>query len=127
MLLICHEIICSISNNSWRIRYKKFNFIAFNLIYICLTFVINLGKQMAITLNQEPFDLGTWIANKLGLNIEREDHKRRLEELKEAFDKAGYRKLDAVQVLYDDDLSRIDSKLENKLESGEKKLLKKNL
>ncbi len=63
----------------------------------------------------------------MGLNIERKDHKRRLEELKEAFDKAGYRKLDAVQVLYDDDFSGIDSKLENKLESGEKKLLKKNL
>jgi hypothetical protein len=81
---------------------------------------------MTTSLNQEPFDLPSWIANKLGLNIEREDHKRRLEELKEAFDKAGYRKLDAVQVL-DDDLSGIDSELENKLKPGEKKLLKKNL
>jgi hypothetical protein len=59
------------------------------------------------------------------LNVEKEDHKRRLEELKEAFDKAGYRKHEAVQSFDDDDLSAIDSKLENKLENGEKKLLKK--
>jgi hypothetical protein len=82
---------------------------------------------MTTTLNPEPFDLSSWIANKLGLNIEREDHKRRLEELKEAFDKAGYRKFDAVQVLDDDDLSGIDIELQNKLKPGEKKLLKKNL
>lgn len=47
--------------------------------------------------------------------------------MKEAFDKAGYRKLDAVQVLDNDDLSGIDSELENKLKPGEKKLFKKNL
>jgi hypothetical protein len=82
---------------------------------------------MVTSLNQEPSDLPSWIANKLGLNIERQDHKRRLEELKQAFRKAGYRKLDAVQVLDDDDLSGIDSELENKLKPGEKKLLKKNL
>jgi RNase P protein component len=88
---------------------------------------MNLGQQMITSLNQERFDLGIWIANKLGLIVEREDHKRRLEELKQAFRKAGYRKLDAVQVLDDDDLSGIDSELENKLKPGEKKLLKKNL
>ncbi len=42
-----------------------------------------------------------------------------------AFRKAGYRKHEAVQSFDDDDLSAIDSKLENKLENGEKKLLKK--
>jgi hypothetical protein len=82
---------------------------------------------MTTSLNQEPFDLAIWIANQLGLNVEIEEEKNRLNELVLAFRKAGYRKLDAVQVLDDDDLSGIDTELENKLKPGEKKLLKKNL
>jgi hypothetical protein len=61
----------------------------------------------------------------LGLNIEIEEEKNRLNELVLAFRKAGYRKHEAVQSFDDDDLSAIDSELENKLKTGEKKLLKK--
>jgi protein-arginine kinase len=75
-------------------------------------------------LNQEPFDLSAWIVNRLGIDFNSEEEKRRLNELIVAFKKAAYRKYDAVQMLDDDDLAAIDSKLENKLEQGEKKLFK---
>ncbi len=83
-----------------------------------------MQKQIANTSKEEPFDLSVWIVNKLGLNTARQDHKQRLEELVEVFDRAGYRKYDAFQMLDDDELAAIDSKLENKLEQGEKKLFK---
>jgi hypothetical protein len=86
---------------------------------------MNLGQQMITSLNQELFDLSAWIANKLGLNSQVEEEKNRLNELVSAFRKAGYRKHEAVQSFDDDDLSAIDSELENKLKTGEKKLLKK--
>jgi hypothetical protein len=78
-------------------------------------------------ISQEPFNLRAWIVNKLGLDINSEEEKSRLNELTVAFRKAGYRKLDAVQGLDNEDLAGIDSELENKLKPGEKKLLKKNL
>jgi hypothetical protein len=85
--------------------------------------VAGSGQQMITTLNQEPFDLGTWIANKLGLNIEREDHKRRFDELIEAFDKAGFRTLRAVSRIDERAIVAINSKLKaigkNELELGE--------
>jgi hypothetical protein len=84
---------------------------------------MNLGQQMITRLNQEPFDLGTWIANKLGLIVEREDHKRRLEELKEAFDKAGFRTLRSVSRIDERGITAINSKLRamgnDELEVGE--------
>jgi hypothetical protein len=60
----------------------------------------------------------------LGLELNSEEEKRRLNELIVAFKKAGYRKYDAVQMLDDDDLEAIDFELENKLKQGEKKLFK---
>jgi hypothetical protein len=47
-------------------------------VYICLTFVMNLGQQIATNSNQEHFDLGVWIADKLGLNPQIEEEKNRL-------------------------------------------------
>jgi hypothetical protein len=90
--------------------------IAFHLIYICLTFVINLGQQMATSLNQEPFDLAAWIAGKLGLNIERENHKKRLDEIVNAFEAAGALTYELLNALDEGDLEEIDRFM------GEKKL-----
>jgi len=84
-------------------------------------------NKLASTSNQEPFDLSAWLVNRLGLDVNSEDEKNRLNELIAAFRKAGYRKLDAVQILDNEDLAGIDSELESKLKPGEKKLLKKNL
>jgi hypothetical protein len=89
------------------------------LIYTCLTFAIHLGQQMATTSKQEPFDLGAWIAIKFGLNIEREDHKQRLAQLIDAFDKAGYRTLNAVSRINDRGITAINSELK---EMGYKEL-----
>ncbi len=81
---------------------------------------------MTTTLNQEPFDLGTWIANKLGLNIEIEEEKNRLNELVLAFRKAGYRTREIVNTIDDEAISDINAKLpeDRKLEGGEKRGLK---
>jgi hypothetical protein len=88
------------------------------------------GQQMITTLNPEPFYLASWIANKLGLNIKREDHKRRLEELKEAFDKAGFRTLRSVSRIDERGIAAINSELkvigENELELGEELSLLSN-
>jgi uncharacterized protein len=86
-----------------------------------------LGKQTASHSKQEPFDLSSWIANKLGLNIAREHHKQRLEELVDAFDRAGYRTREIVNTIDDEAISDINSKLpeDRKLEGGEKRALKR--
>jgi hypothetical protein len=81
------------------------------------------GQQMITTSNQEPFDLAVWIANKLGLNVEREDHKSRLDELIEAFDKAGFRTLRSVSRIDERGIAAINSELKmigkNELKVGE--------
>jgi hypothetical protein len=83
---------------------------------------------MITTLNPEPFDLASWIADKLGLNTAREYHKPRLEELIDAFDEAGYRTREIVNTIDDEAISDINAKLpeDRKLESGEKRGLKKS-
>jgi hypothetical protein len=82
---------------------------------------------MITSLNQEPFDLASWIADKLGLNTAREYHKQRLEELIDAFDKTGYRTREIVNRIDDEAISDINAKLpeDRKLEGGEKRGLKK--
>jgi hypothetical protein len=87
---------------------------------------MNLGQQMPTSFNQEPFDLSTWIAGKLGLNIERENHKRRLEELTEAFDKAGYRTRETLNFIDDEVINDVNMELLDgkKLKGGEKRALK---
>jgi len=74
------------------------------------------GQQMATSLNQEPFDLAAWIAGKLGLNIERENHKKRLDEIVNAFEEAGALTYELVNALDEGDLEEIDRFI------GEKKL-----
>jgi hypothetical protein len=76
---------------------------------------------MITSLNQERFDLNAWIGCKLGLNTERKYHKERLEELIEAFDRAGFRTRELVESLDKEAIEAINSKLpeEKKLEVGE--------
>jgi hypothetical protein len=85
---------------------------------------MNLGQQMITSLNQEPFDLGIWIVNQLGLDLQIEEEKKRLDELKEAFRKAGYRTLKAVKKINDVSIDSINKQLKVKgyeeLNDGEK-------
>jgi hypothetical protein len=69
------------------------------------------GEQMATILNQEPFDLASWIPDKIGLNTAREYHKQRLEKSIDAFDKAGYRR-ETVNLIDDEVLKDIDMELQ---------------
>jgi hypothetical protein len=81
---------------------------------------------MTTTLNPEPFDLSSWIANKLGLNTAREYHKQRLEELVDAFDRAGYRTRESLGLIDDEVIEDINMELPEgkKLKGGEKRALK---
>jgi hypothetical protein len=69
------------------------------------------GEQMATILNQEPFDLASWIPDRMGLNTAREYHKQRLEKSIDAFDKAGYRR-ETVNLIDDEVLKDIDMELQ---------------
>jgi hypothetical protein len=88
------------------------------------------GQQMTTNLNPEPFDLSSWIANKLGLNTTREYHKQRLEELVDAFDRAGFRTLKSVSRIDERAVAAINSKLKaigkSELEVGEELSLLSN-
>jgi hypothetical protein len=88
------------------------------------------GQQMSTALNPEPFDLSSWIANKLGLNTAREYHKQRLEELVDAFDRAGFRTLKSVSRIDERAVVAINSKLKaigkSELEVGEELSLLSN-
>ena len=82
---------------------------------------------MATTSNQEPFDLGVWIADKLGLNIQIEEEENRLNELVAAFRKAGFRTLKAVKKINNAAVDSINKQLRGKefeeLNDGEKACL----
>jgi len=86
-----------------------------------------LAILTASTSNQESFDLSTWIANKLGLDVQIAEEKTRLIELAAAFRKAGYRTREIVNTIDDEAISDINAKLpeDRKLEGGEKRGLKK--
>jgi hypothetical protein len=62
----------------------------------------------------------------LGLNTAREYHKQRLEELVEAFDKAGYRTRESLSLIDDEVIDDINMELQEgkKLKGGEKRALK---
>ncbi len=72
-------------------------------------------------MNPEPFDLASWIADKMGLNTAREYHKQRLEELLDAFDKAGFRIRELVESFDKEAIDAINSELPEgkKLKLGE--------
>jgi uncharacterized protein with von Willebrand factor type A (vWA) domain len=85
------------------------------------------GQQMITTLNQEPFDLASWIANQMGLDVQIEEEKNRLNELISAFRKAGYRTLKAVKKINNVAIDSINKQLREKgceeLQEGEKACL----
>jgi hypothetical protein len=88
---------------------------------------VGSGQQMITTLNQEPFDLASWIANQMGLDVQIEEEKNRLNELISAFRKAGYRTLKAVKKINNVAIDSINKQLREKgceeLQEGEKACL----
>jgi hypothetical protein len=74
---------------------------------------------MTTTLNQEPFDLANWIANQMGLDVQIEEEKNRLNELVPAFRKAGFRTLNSVSRIGATGITAINSELK---EMGYKEL-----
>jgi hypothetical protein len=66
------------------------------------------------TLNQEPFDLANWIANQMGLDVQIEEEKNRLNELVLAFRKVGYRTLKAVKKINNVAIDSISKQLREK-------------
>jgi hypothetical protein len=78
-------------------------------------------------LNQEPFDLANWIANQMGLDVQIEEEKNRLNELVLAFRKVGYRTLKAVKKINNVAIDSINNQLREKgceeLQEGEKACL----
>jgi glycerophosphoryl diester phosphodiesterase len=79
------------------------------------------GQQMSTALNPEPFNLDTWIANRLGLDLNSEEEKNRLNELMVAFRKAGFRTKELVESFDKEAIDAINSELPEgkKLKLGE--------
>jgi hypothetical protein len=83
------------------------------------------GQQMSTALNPEPFNLDTWIANRLGLDLNSEEEKNRLNELMVAFRKAGFRTKELVESFDKEAIDAINSELPEgkKLKLGEVRAL----
>lgn len=75
-------------------------------------------QSTSFAIIKEPFDLAVWIAENLGLNTDKERYKQRLNELIDAFDKAGYKTKEVMVSIDDAAIIDIDEKLpeESKLE-----------